>query len=111
MRPGDAAAGRLIPTSQRNTLQAFDYDVPLRVVSLAGTVPAEWTEDFKSALAVRCILNSCAVKRAILFSAPIHPKLDFALRPVHLAGGVLLTGWKITVTPPLYRSVHPRIVI
>lgn len=52
MRPGDAVAGRLIPTSQRTTYEAFDYDVPLRVVSLAGSVPAEWSAEFSQALEV-----------------------------------------------------------
>lgn len=64
LAPGGAQANRLIPTSQRTSYAAYDYDVPLRIVSLAGSVPAEWVADFKQALQVFLPSSVCRADSA-----------------------------------------------
>ena len=79
---GDAQASRLIPTSQMTSFAAYDYDVPLRVVSLAGSVPAEWVADFKQALQVGCTIP-------FVVTLPILFRISISVL------GIFFTAWRL----------------
>ena len=40
----------MLPNRHGEVYEAFNFDVPLRVVALSGSTPPEWEQDFKDAL-------------------------------------------------------------
>lgn len=48
--PEAAKAVRQIERSDGSLLDAFQFDIPLRVVSLAGSVPGDWEQEFKQVM-------------------------------------------------------------
>lgn len=49
-RLGKSEATRMIPNRHGELYEAFDFDVPLRVVALTGSTPPEWEQDFRDLL-------------------------------------------------------------
>lgn len=50
LRSNEANATRMLQNRHGRFYEAFEFDVPLRVVALSGSIPAEWEQDFKSLL-------------------------------------------------------------
>ena len=57
LSPDAAHAVRQIRKSDGTYTEAFQFDIPLRIVSLAGTVPSEWEQEFKQMLKGKALLK------------------------------------------------------
>lgn len=56
-RAGSAQATRRLPNRHGDFYEAFEFDVPLRLVTLSGSMPGDWEQEFKALMQGRSKLQ------------------------------------------------------